>query len=202
MKCSCLIILLTVPVLLAAQKYQVSMHAGHTLPAVLKVNAGKYRAEASMNYGASISISVPDLKGIAKRVFVELEYNHQKTELAYTKFSTDSNYRLGSIDMSTVLAGASTEFSDKAVRPFAGIMAGMSFLNDEGTSFPGVARITVSVLCGAKVTLTPYAGLRFQGQLLMPAIYNNSELGMLNGVPPGGVVVSMNFSGGLYIQIK
>lgn len=179
------------------------MYAGHTMPAVLKVNTGKYRADASMNYGAGVSIQVPGLKGIGKRMFAELQYNQQRTDLAYNKFSTDSNYRLGSIEMSSVLAGVSIEFSEKTVRPFAGLLFGASFLNDAGgSSFPGVARITAAVHGGTKIALTSYAGLRLQAQLVMPAVYNNTDLGMLNGVPPGAVVVSANFSGGLYIQVK
>jgi hypothetical protein len=156
-KCS-FILLLAAPLLLNAQHhFQAGVYSGYTLPAVLKVNMGRYRTEASMNYGVTISMSAPDLKGVASRVHLEMQYNHQGSELRYKKYSTDSVYNIGKVDVNTVLMGATTEFTSTQVKPYAGILAGVTFLNGSD-AFPGIARFTMSLVGGAKVALTSYAG--------------------------------------------
>jgi hypothetical protein len=171
------------------------------------MNFGKYRSGSGGNYGVMVSIAPANRKGIASQVYLELQYNYQQSPLRYTKYDVDSSYDLGTLRASTFLAGASTEFNSRNLRPFAGMLLGVTLL-EAGVAFPDISRFTISFVCGTKMSLTPYMGLKVQVQLLMPVIYDDVDVGwepgrgITTGIAPNGVILCANFSGGIYFQFK
>jgi len=190
----------------SGQTFQVTGYAGYSVPATLKGNFGKYKLEQSPNYGVFASFILPGVKGFPGNVNIEMQYNLQSSELDQQKNNPDRLVELGTASLHSLLAGATMDFSRKKVKPFAGMLVGMSVLYPD--AYPCVTRFTISVLGGARIAISPSVGFRFQGQVFFPSVYNDPDAGFepmvaaSTGVPPNAVVVCANFSGGIYYQFN
>jgi len=190
----------------SAQGFQLTGYAGYTIPAVVKGDFGKYSLQASPNYGVFGSFVLPRVKGFPGNVNIELQYNLQNSELEQQKGNVDSLIQLGGASMHTVLGGATMDFSRKQIKPFAGVMVGFTCLYPD--AYTHITRFTFSLLGGTRIALSESMGLRLQGQLFFPSVYNDPEVGLepmavaRTGVAPNAVVICANFTGGIYYQFK
>ncbi len=193
MKTILLFILIVLSASSNAQHFQVSGYAGYSVPASVKGSFGKYQLDEGLNNGVIVSWILPEVN-------VEMQYNYQSSQLSH------NNVELGFASLHTILGGASMDLSKKKIKPFAGMMVGLSVLCPE--SYTKITRFTLSVLGGAKVELMSCMGLRFQGQVFLPTVYRDPDIGFepmaaaRNGIHSNSIVVCANFSGGIYVNIK
>lgn len=189
---------------LSAQSIELNGFAGWQLHGKAKLYDGDFRLNDAMNYGGKLSVA------LASTTHVELSYMRSDTEGRFYPFiglpgdlvSLSSNY--------IQIAGLQ-EADLGRIKPFGTIGVGLTVWSPKSSQYNSKTQFSATVGGGLKIWLTDFLGIRLQGTMLMPMVWNGVGFGC--GIGTGGTSCGGNvytrvtpfqgeFSGGLIIKIS
>ena len=189
---------------LSAQTLEINGFYGWQLNGKAKLYDGEFRMQNAPNYGGKLAI------GLSTTTFVELSYMRSDSE-GYLKpyniseepgetYQFSSNY---------ITVGGLQELDLGKIRPFGTL--GMGFVIWAPKDYYGTKwQFQFSFGAGVKIWLSERIGLRVQGSMMMPLVYNGAGFGCgigTGGSGCGGAVYTRitpfqgEFSGGIILKL-
>jgi hypothetical protein len=189
---------------LSAQTIELNGFTGWQLGGTARLYDGDFRINDAMNYGGKIAV------GLSSTTYAEISYMRSDTEgKFYPFFGTvsdpvpfSSNY---------IHVGSLQEVHFGPAAPFATLGLGMAIWDPKTTQLNTKAQFSATVGAGVKLWLTDFLGIRLQGSMLMPMVFNGFGFGC--GIGTGGSSCGTDvytritpfqgeFSGGLVLKIS
>ena len=189
---------------ISAQAIEINGFAGWQLHGKAKLYDGDFRINDAMNYGGKLSVA------LASTTQVEFSYMRSDTEGRFYPFigtigdpvSLSSNY---------IQLGGVQEVDLGMIKPFGTIGVGLTVWSPKSSQYNSKTQFSATVGGGLKIWLTDFLGIRLQGSMLMPMVWNGVGFGC--GIGTGGSGCGGNvytrvtpfqgeFSGGLILRIS
>ncbi|MEN8227814.1 MAG: hypothetical protein ABFS38_06630 [Bacteroidota bacterium] len=189
---------------ISAQIIELNGFTGIQLGGTAKLYDGDFRIRDAQNYGGKIAF------GVSSTTFAELSYMRADTEGTFYPFfgfpsdpiRFSSNY---------FQVGGLQEVEFGRVSPFATVGMGVTWWSPKTSQLNSKVQFSATVGAGLKLWLTEMIGIRLQGSMLMPMVYNGFGFGC--GIGTGGANCGSNiytrvtpfqgeFSGGLIIRLS
>jgi len=189
---------------ISAQSIELTGFAGWQLHGTAKLYDGDFRINDAANYGGKLSVA------LASTTHVEFSYMRSDTEGRFYPFigtigdliPFSSNY---------IQLGGVQEVDLDRIRPFGTIGAGLTVWSPKSGQYNSKTQFSATVGGGLKIWLTDFLGIRLQGTMLMPMVWNGVGFGC--GIGTGGSGCGGNvytritpfqgeFSGGLILRIS
>ena len=189
---------------LNGQAMELHGFAGWQLGGKARLWDGDFKINDAMNYGGKIAV------GLSTTTYAEISYMRSDTEgrfwpygigelpSAYVEFS--SNY---------IHVGGLQETHFGPVSPFATLGLGMVVWSPKTAQLNSKTQFSATFGAGLKIWLSDFIGIRLQGSMLMPMIFDGFGFGC--GIGGGGTSCGSNvytritpfqgeFSGGLILR--
>jgi hypothetical protein len=173
---------------LSAQSLELHGFYGWQLHGTAKLYDGDLRINEAPNYGGKLSVA------LSTTVHVELSYMRSDTEGSfYPYYGTPSE----SIKFSSnyIQVGGVQEVNLDKIRPFGTVALGTVIWAPKTNALSTKAQFHVALGGGVKIWLTDFLGIRIQGNMLMPMVFNGVGFGC--GIGTGG----SGCGGNLYTRI-
>ena len=189
---------------ISAQVIELNGFTGIQLGGKAKLYDGDFRIKDAQNYGGKIAF------GVSSTTFAELSYMRADTEGTLFPFigapsdivRFSSNY---------FQAGGLQQVNYGRVSPFFTLGMGLTWWSPKTSQLNSKVQFSATVGAGLKLWLTDMIGIRLQGSMLMPMVFNGFGIGC--GIGTGGSGCNSNiytrvtpfqgeFSGGLIIKIS
>jgi len=188
-----------------AQSIELNGFAGYQLMGKAKFYDGDFRIDNAMNYGGKIAL------GLEQDFSVEFSYMRADTRGRFYPFwepglgdyvEFSSNYFNFAVVRSLPMG---------AIEPYSTLGIGWVWWNPASGGFDGQSQFQATFGLGAKIWLTDVIGIRIQGSMLMPMLFNGVGFGC--GIGTGGSNCGAHayttvtpfqgeFSGGLVIRLS
>jgi hypothetical protein len=191
-----------------AQQLLISGYAGWQSPTAIDMYYGRYRTTGGVAYGGILSLGSGD-DGVfpVRNLWVEAQYNYQRSELSYfDERQSSERFELGNISTHQFLLGVQKESAGQVIRAFGGLSVGLSLLNPE--NYSGDVRFTAALTGGLKIQPGAAYGFRLQAQLFMPFYFDdvnigwNPRPGVNTGLTSTTLAVSAAFTAGFYLNLS
>jgi len=189
---------------ITAQTLEINGFYGWQLHGTAKLYDGDLRINDAPNYGGKLSV------GLSTTTHVELSYMRSDTEgRFYPFFETPSeSFQFSS---NYIQVGGLQEMNMGKIRPFGTIAMGLTIWDPKTNVLSTKTQFSATVGGGVKIWLTDFLGIRLQGSMLMPMVFNGFGFGC--GIGTGGTSCGTNlytritpfqgeFSGGIIIKIS
>lgn len=200
-------VLMVLPVTNELRGQEIQLHGfyGWQLNGTGKLYYGDFVMQDAANYGGKLSVAM------SSTVHLEISYNRSDSYGIYYEYypvyfqSERINYSSNYIQV-----GGLQEMDLERVRPFATVALGMVIWDSKHPQVDNRVQFTASLGAGAKIWLTDNIGLRLQGTMLLPMIFEGFGFGC--GIGTGGSGCGANaytritpfqgeFSGGIVLRI-
>ncbi len=190
---------------LSAQTIELNAFTGWQLNGKAKLYDGEFRINNSQNYGGKLAV------GISSTTFVEVSYMRTDTEGRYYPYYTGIQGDEVPFSLNYIQIGGLQEVDFGRIDPFGTFAVGLTVWSPKTSGYSGYTQFSLTVGGGLKIWLTDMLGIRLQGTMLMPMVYNGAGLGCgigTGGASCGGGVYTRitpfqgEFSGGIIIRIS
>ncbi len=189
---------------LKSQTIEINGFYGYQLNGKAKLYDGEFRMQSAPNYGGKIAI------GLSTTTFVELSYMRSDSEGYFAPYNVSvepgDTYQYNS---NYITVGGLQEVDLGKIRPFGTIGMGTVIWSTEEYS-GNKWQFQFSLGAGLKFWLSERIGLRVQGSMMMPLVYNGAGFGCgigTGGSSCGGAVYTRitpfqgEFSGGIILKL-
>jgi opacity protein-like surface antigen len=185
-----LLILITLGIQdLRAQTLEIHGFYGYQLNGKAKLYDGEFRMQNAPNYGGKLAV------GLSTTTFIELSYMRSDAEGYLAPYNVSigpgETYQYNS---NYITVGGLQEVDLGKIRPFGTIGMGTVIWSTKELS-GNKWQFQFSLGAGVKFWLSDRIGLRVQGSMMMPLVYNGAGFGC--GIGTGG----SGCGGGLYTRI-
>lgn len=188
----------------SAQSIELNGFYGWQLNGKAKLYDGEFIMQNAPNYGGKLAV------GLSTTTFVEVSYMRSDSEGYFRPYNISTEPREDILYNSNYISvGGLQEVDLGKIRPFGTI--GMGTVIFSPKEFTGSKwQFQFSLGAGFKIWLTDNIGLRAQGSMMMPMVWNGAGFGCgigTGGSGCGGAVYTRitpfqgEFSGGLIIRI-
>ena len=196
-----LILLPAFPVL--GQTLEITGFTGYQLGGKARLYDGDFRIDNAQNFGGKLAV------GVIPHAFFELSYMRADTRGRLFPFNGEvSDYLRFSSNY--IQLGGLRELDLGRAAPFFTVGLGVAVWAPKTSTVDTKAQFSGSVGAGLKLWITDVLGIRLQGSMLLPLVYNGIGFGC--GIGTGGSGCSGNvytrvtpfqgeFSGGLILKI-
>jgi len=193
-----------------AQAIEINGFTGYQFGGTARLYDGDLRINDAMNYGGKIAV------GLSSSTYAEISYMRADTEGRFHPISildpVSETYYFSS---NYLHVGGLQEVKMGPLSPFATIGLGLAIWSPKDDLNPRSlntkTQFSATFGAGVKIWLTDFLGIRIQGSMLMPMIYNGFGFGC--GISSGGSSCGSNlytritpfqgeFSGGLILRIS
>jgi hypothetical protein len=189
---------------LAGQVIEVNGFAGWQFGGKVGLYDGDFRINDAMNYGGKLAF------GLSTTTYAEVSYMRADTEGQFIYFN-GTRGEIIEFSSNYIHIGGVQESSMGFISPFATIGLGMAIWSPKDPQYNSKAQFSVTAGAGFKIWLTDFLGIRVQGSVLMPMVFNGVGFGC--GIGTGGSSCGTNvytrivpfqgeFSGGLIFKIS
>ncbi len=198
-------------IFMAASTYaqiEITPQAGYQIGSKYNYYDGYMKLKASGHFGVTVDFDINPIGGQ-----VEVIYAYQNADLNikdyfYFPFETF----ITKFEVHHIQAGFIQNFNyDEALRPYAGMSAGISIFNPQYIESDGLrpgydpanrTKFSFGFTGGVKYFFTERIGLRMQAQLLIPIEWGGVYYGYGGSVyTSGGSLLQLNFTGGLIFRL-
>jgi len=191
---------------LYAQNIELNAFTGWQLHGRAKLYDGEFKLHDAQNYGGKLAY------GLSSSTFVEVSYMRSDTKgqfFPYGVIGTPGD--LVNLSSNYIQIGGLQSMNLGRVDPFGTIALGLTVWSPKEGGYASKTQFSATVGAGLKLWLTDMIGLRLQGSMLMPMVYNGVGIGCgigTGGAGCGGSVYTRitpfqgEFSGGLIIRIS
>jgi hypothetical protein len=164
---------------LHAQAIELNGFAGWQLGGRARLYDGDFNIDDAMAYGGRISV------GLSTTTYVEVTYLRSDTEGIFIPYSFPGD-RSDPIAFSSnyVHIAGLQEAHFGPLSPFGTIGMGMAIWSPKGSQLNTKVQFSVNLGAGLKLWLTDFLGIRLQGSMLMPMVFNGFGFGC--GIGTGG----------------
>lgn len=188
-----------------AQSVELNGFYGWQLAGKFKLYYGDLYLENAPNYGAKLSY------GLSTTTFAEVSYMRSDSEAWYRPFDLSepvsdtfgysSNY---------IMLGALQEADLGKIRPFGTMAVGLVIWSPKEDIVDSYVQFHLTLGGGIKYWINDFLGIRLQGSMMMPMIFNGGGFGCgigTGGSGCGGAVYTRitpfqgEFSGGLILRL-
>lgn len=189
---------------ISAQIIELNGFTGIQLGGKARLYEGDFRIQDAQNYGGKIAF------GVSTTTFAELSYMRADTEGTFYPFlgSPSDQIRFSS---NYFQVGGLQQVDFGRVSPFATIGLGLTWWSPKTSQLNSKVQFSATVGAGLKLWLTDMIGIRLQGSMLLPMVYNGFGFGC--GIGTGGASCGSSvytrvtpfqgeFSGGLIIKLS
>lgn len=189
----------------SAQIIEINGFTGYALNGKAKLYDGEFRLKDAQNYGAKLAY------GLSSTTFVELSYMRSDTEGTFFPYYTGSPGDPVKLSSNYIQVGGIQEVDMGRITPFGGISVGLVVWSPKSAEYQSKTQFAATLAAGLKIWLTEMIGLRLQGSMMMPMVYNGVGFGC--GIGTGGASCGGNvytrvtpfqgeFSGGISIRLS
>jgi hypothetical protein len=174
---------------LSAQTIELTGFTGWQLNGKANLYDGEFRINDSQNYGGKLAV------GLSTTTFVELSYMRTDTEGRFYPYYSGTPGDLVPFSSNWIQIGGLQEMDLGRISPFATVSAGLTVWSPKSSGYSSYTQFSATVGAGLKIWLTDFLGIRLQGSMLLPMVYNGVGFGC--GIGTGGA----GCSGGVYTRI-
>ena len=162
---------------LNAQAIELNGFAGWQFGGTAKLYDGDFKINDAVNYGGKIAV------GLSSSTFAEISYMRSDTEGRFYPFiGTPSE--MVPFSSNYIHVGGLQEVQFGPVSPFATLGLGLAVWSPKTSQLNSKTQFSITFGAGLKIWLTDFLGIRLQGSMLMPMIYNGFGFGC--GISSGG----------------
>jgi len=191
---------------LSAQIIEINAFTGWQLNGKAKLYEGEFRLNDAQNYGGKLAY------GLSTTTFVELSYMRTDTEGQYFPYYSGTPGDVIELSSNYIQIGGLQELDlGGRIAPYGTLAAGLTVWSPKTSGYSGYTQFSFSVGAGLKIWLSDMIGIRLQGTMLMPLVYNGAGLGC--GIGTGGASCGAGvytritpfqgeFSGGIVFRIS
>jgi hypothetical protein len=190
---------------LNAQIIELNAFTGWQLNGKAKLYDGEIRIDDSQNYGGKLAY------GLSSSTFLELSYMRTDTRAQFFPYGIGTPSELVALSSNYIQVGGLQSVDLGRIDPYATIAAGLTVWSPKDAGYSSYTQFSITVGAGLKIWLTDMLGIRLQGSMLMPMVYNGFGLGC--GIGTGGASCGGNvytritpfqgeFSGGIVLRIS
>lgn len=190
---------------LNAQVIEINAFTGWQLNGKAKLYDGEFRINDAQNYGAKLAY------GLSSSTFVELSYMRSDTEGQFFPYGIGIPGDLVALSSNYIQIGGLQSMNLGRIDPYGTVALGMTVWSPKSGGYSSKTQFSATVGAGLKIWLTEMLGLRLQGSLLMPMVFNGVGIGC--GIGTGGAGCGTNvytritpfqgeFSGGIVLRIS
>jgi hypothetical protein len=175
-------------IVIQGQTIELNGFTGYQLGGKARLNDGDFRIDNAQNYGGKLAA------GVVRDLFLEISYMRADTRGRLFPFSGDiSDY----VDFSSnyIQLGGLRQLELGRAAPFATVGVGLAVWSPKTSALDTKTQFSATVGAGLKLWITKAVGIRLQGSMLMPLVYNGFGFGC--GIGSGG----SNCSGNLYSRV-
>ncbi|MCK5136913.1 MAG: hypothetical protein KAR19_14095 [Bacteroidales bacterium] len=173
---------------ISAQIIEINGFTGIHLGGKVRLYDGDFRINDAQNYGGKIAF------GISSTTFAEISYMRSDTKGQFYPFSGDLGDQVA-FSSNYIQVGGLQEVHYGRVSPFATVAMGIAVWSPKSSLYSSKTQFSATVGAGLKLWLTDMIGIRLQGSMLMPMIFDGFGFGC--GIGTGG----SNCGGNLYTRI-
>jgi hypothetical protein len=189
---------------ISAQTIELNGFAGWQLGGKARLYDGDFKINDAMNYGAKLAF------GLSSSTYAEISFMRSDTEGRFYPFY-DNPSDLIPFSSNYIHLGGLQELHYGMISPFATLGVGLVVWSPKTSQLNSKTQFSATFGGGLKVWLTDFLGIRLQGSMMMPMVWNGVGLGC--GIGTGGAGCGGNvytritpfqgeFSGGLIIKIS
>lgn len=189
---------------LTAQIIEINGFTGYALNGTAKLYDGDFKINDAQNYGGKLAF------GVSSTTFLELSYMRSDTEGRFFPFLGSPGELVG-LSTNYVQLGGLQEADLGRISPFGTVAVGLVVWSPKDNRYSSKTQFAATVGGGLKIWLTDMIGIRLQGSMLMPMVWNGVGIGC--GIGTGGAGCGGNvytritpfqgeFSGGLTIRLS
>jgi hypothetical protein len=190
---------------LSAQVIELNAFTGWQLHGKAKLYDGEFRISDAQNYGGKLAY------GLSSSTFVELSYMRSDTEGQFFPYGIGSIGDRVKFSSNYIQIGGLQSVNLGRIDPYGTVSVGLTVWSPKEGGYASKTQFSATVGAGLKIWLSEMIGLRLQGSMLMPMVFNGVGLGC--GIGTGGANCGANvytritpfqgeFSGGLVIRIS
>ena len=189
---------------LRAQTLEINGFYGYQLNGKAKLYNGEFRMQNAPNYGGKLAL------GLSTTTFVELSYMRSDADGYYAPYNVSTEPgEITEYSSNYITVAGLQEVDMGKIRPFGTLGMGAVIWapkDNSGTKW----QFQFSVGAGIKIWLSERIGLRVQGSMMMPLVYNGAGFGCgigTGGSGCGGAIytritpVQGEFSGGIILKL-
>lgn len=196
---------LTIPTTLRSQDLEINGFAGWVLAGRANLWDGEFRIDDAMNYGGRMSV------GLSTTTFAEVSYMRMDTEGQFFPYNIGENPSAKIPFSGNYIQVAGLQGVDAGpIFPFLSIGAGLTVWSPKTNQLNSKTQFSMSVGGGFKLWISEHIGIRLQGSMLMPMVFEGWGFGC--GIGGGGTSCGSNvytritpfqgeFSGGLILKL-
>lgn len=189
---------------LSGQAIELNGFTGYQFGGRIKFYDGEFKINDAQNYGGKLAV------GLSATTFAEISYMRMDTDGQWRPYlGTPSEY----IGMSTnyIQVAGLQQMNYGIVSPFATLGAGLTWFADKIGQYNTQTQFSATFGAGLKIWLAEMIGIRLQGSMLMPMVFDGFGFGCGIGTGGSGCGGSAytritpfqgEFSGGLIIRIQ
>jgi hypothetical protein len=189
---------------LSAQNIEINAFTGYQLNGKAKLYDGELRIDNSQNYGGKLAY------GLSSSTFVELSYMRTDSEARFYPYGIGTPGDQFAFSSNWIQVGGLQSMNLGRIDPYGTIAMGLTIWSPKTSEYSSYTQFSITAGAGVKIWLSDMIGLRLQGSLLMPLVYNGVGFGCgigTGGAGCGGGVYTRitpfqgEFSGGIVIKI-
>jgi hypothetical protein len=174
---------------LSGQAIELNGFAGWQFGGMAKLYDGEFRINDAMNYGGKIAV------GLSTTTFAEISYMRADTEGRFSPYIVGTPYDEVRFSSNYIHVAGLQEIHKGPLAPFTTIGLGLAVWSPKDAQLNSKTQFSITAGAGLKVWLNEMLGLRVQGSILMPMVYNGFGFGC--GIGTGGSSCGSN----LYTRI-
>jgi hypothetical protein len=184
----------------AQEKAQIFGLAGYQINGDVTVARGELKFDDGVSYGAGFDIPVD------RYMQAEISWSMASSKVSLDEY-LGTNIPISDLYIHTFQAGALVEPNKgKKVSPFGLFSLGATLFTPTDSKYEDEWRFSIALGGGVKVYLSDKVGLRFQGRLLIPMVFEGTSVYV--GTGGAGVAVGAytafvegDFSGGIFFRL-
>lgn len=188
----------------SGQTIELNGFTGWQFGGTARLYDGDFRISDAMNYGGKMAVA------LSTSTFAEVSYMRSDTDGRFFPFIGSPSE---AVDFSSnyIHLGGLQQIDMGMIAPFATLGAGLAIWSPKSSSYNSKTQFSATFGAGVKIWLADFLGIRLQGSLLMPMVFNGFGFGC--GIGTGGTNCGSNvytritpfqgeFSGGLILRFS
>lgn len=189
---------------ISGQIIELNGFTGILLGGTAKLYDGDFRIQDAQNYGGKLAV------GLSTTTFAEISYMRTDTEGTFYPFLGSPSDAVP-FSGNYLQVGGLQQADFGRVSPYGTIGLGLTWWSPKTSQLNSKVQFSATVGAGLKLWLSDMIGIRLQGSMLLPIVYNGFGFGCgigTGGSGCGGSVYTRitpfqgEFSGGLIIKIS
>jgi len=189
---------------LSAQDIEINGFAGWQFGGKARLWDGDFQISDAMNYGGKLAV------GLSSTTFVEISYMRADTDGRFYPY-TGTPSDVVQFNSNYIHFAGLQEADLGRISPFGTLGVGLVVWSPKTSQLSGKTQFSITLGAGLKIWLTDIVGIRLQGSMMMPMVWNGAGFGCgigTGGSGCGGSVYTRitpfqgEFSGGLIIRLS